>query len=172
MKRPEIDLSLIVAMTPEGAIGRNNTLPWRIPSYLQRLKRLTLGHPVIMGRKNWESITNRPLPGRTNIVVTRQEDYVAEGAMVTYSIEDAYAVAKCAPGADEIFVIGGAEIYQQFIRFVQKAYITKIHASVAGDTHFPYMRMYDWRCEDILNGPRHPMDEFTTSLHIYERVAA
>ena len=174
MKKPEIDLSLIVAMTLEGVIGRDNALPWRIPSDLERFKRLTSGHPVIMSRKNWESIPLRfrPLADRTNIVITHQTNYPAHGAVVTNSIEDACAAVAKAAGAAETFVIGGEEIYRQFLPFVRKAYITKIHASVAGDAHFPYMRMYDWRCEEILNGPRHPRDEYTTSFHIYERVTA
>ncbi len=172
MKTPQIDLSLIVAMTLDGVIGRDNALPWRIPSDIQRFKRLTTGHPVIMGRKNWESIPLqfRPLVDRTNIVVTHQDGYTASGAVVTNSIEEAYAAAARAVGSVETFVIGGEEIYRQFLPFVQKAYITKIHASVAGDTYFPHMRMDDWRCADIPSGPPHPKDEYPTSFHIYERV--
>ena len=96
-----------------------------------------MGHPVIMGRKNCESIPEkfRPLQGRTNIVITRQEDYTAPGATVVHSLEAACAVASEAPGADEIFVIGGAEIYALFMELVQKAYVTIVHAHLEGDVH-------------------------------------
>lgn len=172
MKRPQLDLSLIVAMTRDGVIGRDNDLPWRIPSDLQRFKKLTTGHPVIMGRKNWESIPLqfRPLVDRTNILITRQAGYTAPGAIVTNSIEEAYAAAARAVGSTEIFVIGGEEIYRQFLPFVQKAYITKIHASVVGDTHFPHMSMYGWLHQEILHSPQHPKDGYPTSFHIYERL--
>jgi len=165
-------LSLIVAMTPEGVIGRDGKLPWKLPSDLARFKRLTTGHPIIMGRSTWESLPPkaRPLPGRTNIVVTRKSGYMPDGAIVANSTGRAYAAAKQACGADEIFVIGGAEIYRQFLPYVQKAYITKIHATVPGNVHFPEMRVYFWRQEEIPSEPRHPDDEYTTSFHICERV--
>jgi dihydrofolate reductase len=166
-------LSLIVAAAKNGVIGRDGKLPWRIPSDLKRFQRLTIGHPVIMGRKNWESIPeeSRPLKGRTNIVLTHQAGYLAHGAITVGSIDDARGVAEQVPGAHEIFIIGGANIFRQFLPLAQKAYITKIHALVYGDTYFPEMRPSNWRQEEMPSEPRHPDDQYTTSFHIYERVA-
>ena len=167
-------LSLIAAVAKNGVIGRDNKLPWHLPSDLARFKRLTTGHPVIMGRKNWESIPerSRPLRARTNIVVTRQADYQADGAIVVHSIAHAIAAARRAAGADEIFIAGGEDIYRQFLPFAQKAYLTKIHALVYGNTYFPNMRLFNWRQEEVPSEPRHTDDEYTTSFHVYERAAA
>src|SRR3989344_734446 len=106
------------------ALGKNNELLWHIPDDLKRFKELTLGHPVIMGRKTWESLPPkfRPLPGRTNIVVTRQAGYVAEGAVVADSLETARVGATRAPGADEMFVIGGGELYREALPFADRLY--------------------------------------------------
>jgi dihydrofolate reductase len=170
-------LSLIVATTlTSRIIGRDNKLPWRIPSDIARFKEITLGHPVIMGRKNWESIPDkfRPLPGRTNIVLTRQAMYRAEGATIVDSIEGALEVASRSPGAEEIFVIGGEEIYRQFVPLAKRVYITWVHAppTTKGDTHFPEIgrgwrigvstRVDDW----------HPRDEHPTSFQMFERSTA
>ena len=165
-------LSLIVAMTPERVIGRNGALPWRLPSDLARFRRLTTGHPIIMGRSTWESLPPkaRPLPDRTSIVVTRQAGYQADGAIVANSVGRAYTTALRAYGAREIFVIGGEAMYRGFMSLAGRAYVTKVHSTVKGDAHFPDMRAFCWRQEEMPSEPRHPDDEYTTSFHIYERV--
>jgi dihydrofolate reductase len=160
-------------MTLEGVIGQHNTLPWSIPSDLERFRQLTIGHSVVMGRKTWESIPERfrPLPGRTNIVLTREEDYRANGAVVVSSIEQACIAAIEAPGADEMFVIGGAEIYRLFLPFVDKAYITEVYASIVGDVYFPdmpllnSMRVLNWKClDEVTPRKRGPRDEYPTTF--------
>lgn len=122
-------------------IGRDNTLPWRLPNDLRRFRRITMGHPIVMGRKNYESI-GKPLAGRTNIVVTRTRDYRAPGCTVTHSVDEALAVAGNDP---EIFIIGGAELYAQTLSRVQRIYLTLVHAAVAGDVRFPELNWDEWR---------------------------
>jgi len=167
------DLSLIVAMTEERVIGNNNTLPWNIPSDLNRFRKITIGHPVIMGRKNWESLSEmrRPLRHRSNIVLTRREDYEAKGALVAHSIKEAYLLARNTPGADEIFIIGGEEIYQQFLPYVQKAYITFVQASVPGKAYFPKWRNADWVYERIPESfsKKDDRDEYPTLFATWQR---
>lgn len=132
-------LSLIAALGRDRAIGKDNQLLWNIPEDLKHFKVLTSGHPVIMGRKTWESIPEkfRPLPGRANIVVTRQGEYVAPGAQTTSSIEEALEQARTADGADELFVIGGAELYAQALPFADRLYLTLVASDAEGDTFFP-----------------------------------
>lgn len=120
-----MDINLIVAAGNDGAIGRKGDLIWHISSDLRRFKALTMGHPVIMGRKTWESLPKRPLPGRLNIVVTRNPDFVAEGALIAHSPEKALALC-----ADESpFVMGGAQIYNALLPFATKIHLTRIDAS-------------------------------------------
>src|SRR5256885_106331 len=133
-------ISLIVAMAENRIIGRDNALPWRLPNDLRYFRRVTMGHPIIMGRKNYASI-GRPLPGRTNIVVTRDRHFEAPGCTVMHSIDDALAAAGNDP---EVFIIGGAELYTQTLARAQRLYVTQIHAEVAGDVRFPDVRTTDW----------------------------
>jgi len=134
-------LSLIVAMAENRVIGRDNNLPWRLPEDLKYFRQLTMGHPIIMGRKNYQSI-GRPLPGRTNIVVTRAHDFAAPGCVVVHSIDEALHAA----GADaEPFVIGGADIYAQTLAKVKRLYLTLVHAEVPGDVRFPALDPTQWR---------------------------
>jgi dihydrofolate reductase len=128
-------LSLIVAMAKNRVIGAKNKLPWRIPEDLKRFREITLGHPVIMGRKTWESI-GRPLPGRSNIVVSRQPGFSAEGVTVVGSL-DAAIDSAAASGSDEIFVIGGGEIYRQALSRADRIYLTLLERDVDGDAFFP-----------------------------------
>ena len=129
-------LSLIVAMSENRVIGVNNSLPWSIPEDLKRFKAITAGHPIVMGRKTFESI-GRILPKRTNIVVTRDRSYRVEGGAVVYSLDEALDWAKRSPGADEIFIIGGAEIFRQALPLAHRLYLTEVHWPFEGDTHFP-----------------------------------
>lgn len=130
-------LSLIAALARDRGIGNNGDLLWRIPDDLKRFKALTTGHPVIMGRKTWESIPEkfRPLPNRTNIVVSRQPGYQARGAFVVNSVERAIALA--APGTDEAFVAGGAEVYRAALPHADRLYLTEIDDLQPADTFFP-----------------------------------
>jgi dihydrofolate reductase len=139
-------LSIIVAVAKNNVIGRNNDLIWHLPADMKYFKETTAGHSIITGRKNYESIPEkyRPLPNRVNIVVTRQENYVAPGAVVLPSVDAAIAYAKQLEGHDEIFIIGGGEIYKQSIAKVDKLYITKIEQAFEGDTYFPALDMTYW----------------------------
>lgn len=130
---------LVVAVARNGVIGRDGDLPWRLPSDLKRFKQLTLGKPVLMGRKTWDSI-GRPLPGRPNIVVTRDASFTAPGAEVVSSLDEGLAAARraaAALGVDEICVIGGGQIYAQVFDRADILHVTRVEADVAGDTRFP-----------------------------------
>ncbi len=120
-------------------LGKDNDLVFKIPEDLKRFRTLTKGHPVIMGRKTWESLPEvaRPLPNRANFIVTRQASYVAEGATVSPTIEAAIESAKNADGSDEIFIIGGGELYALALPFVDRLYLTLVDADATGDVHFP-----------------------------------
>ena len=137
--RSEQKISIVVAVSANGVIGRDGDLPWRLSTDLKRFKALTIGKPVIMGRKTWASI-GRPLPGRANIVISRSADFAAQGAIVAHSLQDALAAARreaSATGADEICVIGGGEIYRQAIGVADILHVTEVQAEVEGDTRFP-----------------------------------
>jgi dihydrofolate reductase len=130
-------VSIIVAVADNGVIGTKDAmLPWHQSADLTRYKAITMGHPIIMGRKTYESI-GKPLPGRTNIVVTRNEDYYAAGCEIVYSLREAIELAEQI-GTDEAFVIGGGIIFQEALTLADKLYVTEIHASPEGDTYFRY----------------------------------
>lgn len=157
--RPEIKASpeivLIAAVADNGVIGSHGALPWRLKSDMQRLKAMTLARPVVMGRKTFVSI-GRPLPGRTNIVVTRDAGFRGRGAVVTNSFTDARAVAlgdALRRSAGEIAVIGGAEIYAQWMDCADRLEITEVHARPEGDTHFAAIDASIW--EEVAR-ERHP----------------
>ncbi len=132
-------ISLIVAIGRNRAIGKDNELLWNIPGDLPRFKRLTLGHPVIMGRRTWESIPEkyRPLPDRTNIVITRDRSYNAPGAVLAQSFPEALSLARDAEGAGEIFAIGGQQVYECALPFATNLYVTLIDDEKEGDAFFP-----------------------------------
>jgi len=136
-------VALIVAVAENGVIGRDGKLPWRIPEDMKWFKARTEGRPMIMGRKTWESLPRRPLPGRTNIVVTRDASYKAEGAVVATSLAAALDVAN-GEAPEEIMVIGGAEIYRASMPFVRRIYLTSVHGEIEGDTYFPALDRDDW----------------------------
>ena len=132
-------LSMIVAVAENGVIGRNNSLPWYLPNDLKYFKQTTMGKPVIMGRKTYESI-GKPLPGRTNIVITRQADYQPEGVKVVSSVEAARELAESVcliDGQEEAMIMGGAEIYALALPHTDRLYLTEVHADVEGDAFFP-----------------------------------
>lgn len=119
------------------ALGKDNDLLFKISEDLKRFKALTTGHPIIMGRKTWESLPRQPLPTRTNIVVTKQEGYEAEGALIVSSVEEALQKAKESPGNEEVFVIGGGEIYSTALPLTDRLYLTLIDDDAEGDVYFP-----------------------------------
>ena len=140
-------LSIIVAAARNGVIGSNNALPWHLPGDLRYFKRITMGKPVVMGRRTFESI-GRLLPGRTNIVVTRQPDYAFEGLRVVASLEQALALAEdiaLIDGVEELMVIGGAEIYRAALPLAARIYLTEVHADVEGDAFLPAIEWSEWR---------------------------
>lgn len=140
-ERPAPRVSLIVAMTPAGVIGRDNDLPWRLPDDLARFKALTLGKPIIMGRRTWESI-GRPLPGRSNIVLSRNAHFAPSGAIV---VPDLRRALEAAGEVDEVFVIGGAQVYALALAHADRLYLTIVHADVDGDVRFPPVDAAEWR---------------------------
>lgn len=147
-------VSIIVATDDRGGIGRDGQLPWRLPEDLQRFKRITMGKPIVMGRRTWESI-GRPLPGRHNIVISRQPGLAAPGATVTGSLEAALRAAGDVP---EVCVIGGAEVYRLALPLAQEIHLTRVHALVAADTFFPTLDAVEWEeigREDRLADERH-----------------
>jgi dihydrofolate reductase len=134
-------ISIIVAFDENRLIGRNNELPWRLPADLKFFKSVTMGHPIIMGRKTFESI-GRVLPGRTSVIVTRQQDYTAPGCVVVNSLKE--ALEKCG-SQEQAFIIGGAELFQHALPLASDLYITEIHHRFEGDTWFPEIRKDQWQ---------------------------
>lgn len=144
-------ISLIVAMAENRVIGKDNELPWHLPDDLKWFKKSTLGKPIIMGRKTWESI-GRPLPGRRNIVVSRNPDYHAEGCETVTDLNAVLASTDC---LDEVVIIGGAGLYEVALPFVQRIYLTRVHADVDGDTYFPE---FDEKLWNLVSEERHEAD--------------
>lgn len=139
-------ISLIAALTENRVIGKNNDLPWHLPDDMKYFMQTTKGHHVIMGRKNYDSIPEkfRPLPNRTNIVVTRQKNFVAQGCTVVNSIEEGLQIAK-ANSEKEVFIIGGSEIYNQSFAKATRLYLTEILTQLDGDTYFPEFNKNQWK---------------------------
>ena len=157
-------ISLIVAASENHVIGRGGELPWRLSDDLKRFKAVTMGKPIVMGRKTFESI-GRPLPGRQNIVITRRSDLEIEGASVVASAAGALDVAA---GADEIMIIGGSQVYALFLPLADRIYLTRVHADVAGDARFPELGD-EWR---LVADERHVADDnndYDISFRLYER---
>lgn len=153
-------VSIIVAVAANGVIGRNNALPWHIPEDLKWFKENTLGKPVIMGRKTWDSI-GRPLPRRPNVVVTRQADWSAEGAHVAHSLAQAQELAKrLAPEAAELMVIGGNSLFAEALPAARRLYLTEIGRDYEGDTVFPPFERGEWREISRRSNPGVPPFDF------------
>ena len=138
-------ISIIVAVSEDWGIGKDNELLWRIPEDLKRFRRLTTGNVIIMGKKTWESLPRRPLPDRKNIVLTDIPDEDIEGSITAYSIED--ALSKC-DREKEIFVIGGGSIYRQFMNLADRLYITHVHRNADADVYFPVIDHKIWKVID------------------------
>ncbi|GAB2884298.1 dihydrofolate reductase [Paralcaligenes ginsengisoli] len=138
---PSPIVRIIVAYSENRAIGRNNTLPWRLPGDLAHFKRTTLGQPIIMGRNTWDSL-GRPLPGRRNVVVSRNPGFTASGASVHGSLTEALAACRAEPG---VCIIGGAQIYAQALEYAHEIIATEVHAQVDGDAFFPSLNKAEWQ---------------------------
>ncbi len=168
-----IGLSLVVAVAQNRVIGNNNALPWRLPKDLAYFKKVTMGYPIIMGRKTYESI-GRPLPGRRSIVVTRQREWRCEGVDVVFSLEGAIVKAKeiaAEGGLTEVMLIGGASLYEQALQLATKLYITEVESSVEGDTVFPEYDLSQW---ELFSKESHKSDTsnpYGYSFAVYHRIA-
>ena len=157
-------LSLVVAMARNRVIGAGGRLPWHLPADLKRFKEITMGRPVIMGRKTFESI-GKPLPGRVNIVVTRRRGWSAPGCRAAGTLEEAIAAA----GAGEVFVIGGGELYAAALPRADRLYVTEVDAEVPGDTHFPEVDLSRWRLvEETVREPDEK-NAYRCRFRVYER---
>jgi dihydrofolate reductase len=155
-------ISIIVAAAENGIIGKGNTLPWHMPADMKYFREKTMGHCVVTGRKNYESIPDkfRPLPGRTNIVITRNKNFQAPGAVVVHSLKDAidFASQKREP---ELFIIGGGEIFREALPVTNTVYLTRIHKTIEGDVAFPELKSNEWKesaRRDFLADEKNPAD--------------
>jgi dihydrofolate reductase len=162
-------ISLIVAISENGVIGREGGLPWRLSADLKRFKELTMGHTIIMGRKTWESI-GRPLPGRRTIVVSRQADYYPSAEVLVATSLDRAIEAAQASGDDEAFIVGGAEIYNQALSRADRLYLTRVRAQVDGDTLFPPIDWSNWRRTDSNVCGADDKNDYPCEFQVYERV--
>lgn len=168
-----IAIVLVVAVAENGVIGRDNRLPWRIKSDLAFFRKVTIGRPVVMGRKTYVSI-GKPLPGRTNIVVTRGGDFTAPNVVIAPGITQALQSARgdaLRRGADSIAVIGGTEIFEQTLPLADRLILTRVHAEPAGDTYFPAIDPAVWRETERLPQPKGPDDDYGFTIVNYERPA-
>jgi dihydrofolate reductase len=158
-------VSLLAAVAANGVIGRDNRLPWNLPDDLKRFKSLTVGKPILMGRKTFESI-GKALPGRTNLVLTRSREWSSPGAVVVHSLDEAL---ERAGDAADLVVVGGAEIYRVALPIAQQVYLTRVHAAVEGQTVFPTLKEEEWR---EVQREEHPADDrhaFAMSFCVLQR---
>ena len=153
-------------MDQQGVIGINNNLPWRLSSDLQNFKKVTMGKPIVMGRKTYESI-GKPLPGRENIIITRSSGYQAEGCTVFNTLEEMYEY--CAD-VEEVVIIGGAELYKQTFAKVDRMYLTEVHTKVEGDTFFPEFERNQWREVEREEFEANEKNEYAFSFVVLDRI--
>lgn len=166
-----VKIAMIAGVAENGVIGSDQTIPWRVPSDMAFFKRTTMGKPVVMGRKQYETV-GKPLPGRANIVVTRQPDYQPEGVLVFHDVDTAVEKARdiaAAEGVDEIMIIGGGELYAQLMDRADRLYITHIDLSPAGDVRFPAIAPEQWVVVDLPEVTPSPKDEAMYRVKVYER---
>jgi dihydrofolate reductase len=160
-------LSLVVAASTNNAIGKNNELLWRLPNDMKFFKNTTWGMPVIMGRKTFESL-GKALAGRTNIVITRKENWHPEGIKVAKNLEQAL-VAAAATDAKEAYVIGGGEIYAQTLPLANRVYLTRVHTTLEGDTYFPAINESEWQLLSQLDFPADEKHAYAYSFQVWQR---
>lgn len=163
-------ISLIAAVAENDVIGKNNDLPWHLPADMKYFRETTMGHCVVMGRKNYDSIPlkYRPLDGRTNIIVTRQKDFKAEGCIVVNTIEDALAECRRRNEA-EVFIIGGGDIFNQTIGIADRIYYTKIHHHFEGDAFFPKLDDAKWKLVSKRDFPADAKNKYSFSFCVYHK---
>lgn len=161
------NISIIVAIAANHAIGKDNDLLWHISADLKRFKRITEGNPVIMGKRTYFSLPKRPLPKRINMVLTDKEDEQIAGCLMAYSLED--AINKM-PKDKENFIIGGGNVYKQFLPLSNKLYITRVHQPFEGDTFFPEISLEDWKLVSEEKVDNDNQNEFSYSFELYERI--
>lgn len=160
-------VALIVAMEANEGIGLKGNVPWHISTDLKRFKALTMGHHLIMGRKTYQSI-GRPLPGRTTIILTRNESFTAQDCLVAHSLAEALELAR-SRGEDEAFITGGSEIYAQALKVADRIYLSEVHAEVASDVWFPALDRAEWRLIESSNHPAGGKDQYAHTFSILER---
>ncbi|PMC39245.1 dihydrofolate reductase [Bacillus sp. UMB0899] len=161
-------ISLLVAMDKHRLIGRDNQLPWHLPQDLAYFKKVTMNHKIVMGRKTFESI-GRPLPGRENIIVTRDKTYTQKGCTILHSIEEIIELSS--HSKDELFVIGGAEIFKEILPVSDRLYITEIDHEFEGDTYFPDRNHSEWKKVSDEKGIKDEKNPYDYHFVVYERVA-
>jgi dihydrofolate reductase len=159
-------ISIIAAISEDNGIGYQNSLLWHLPEDLKRFKKLTLGHTVIMGKKTWESLPKKPLPGRINIVITDDPQEVIENSITAYSIED--ALNKCGK-EDEVFIIGGGSVYRQFMAIADRLYITHIHKKAQADIYFPLISPDTWETVEKEEHMADNNDDIPYTYIVYKR---
>lgn len=166
---PDPKVGMIWAQASNGIIGRNGTMPWHLPEDFEHFRRTTEGHPVIMGRRTWDSLPakSRPLPGRTNIVITSNPDWAADGAIRAGSLQEALEVASGQPGSDEAWIIGGGQIYREALGEAGTAALTVVEGDIEGDTYAP--KLYGWLLQEATdwltsrNGTRYRFETWTAA---------
>lgn len=159
-------MTIIAAVAENGIIGGDNKLLWHISADLKRFKKLTTGHTIVMGNTTFQSLPVKPLPNRTNIVLTRNKDLKIESVVIAYSTED--ALEKMNPQGEN-FIIGGGDIYAAFLPLAQKLYITRVHKSFSGDTFFPEISPNTWELVENLKIDNDPQNDFSYSFETYLR---
>ena len=160
-------ISLVVAAAKNNGIGKDGKMPWHLPNDMKHFKNVTWGLPVIMGRKTYESL-GKPLPGRTNIIITRQQYQAAEGVFVVHDIKEAMAAAA-ETDAKEAFVIGGGEIYRQTLPVTQRIYLTRVHTTIEGDTYFPEISESEWNLLSQLDFTADEKHAYAYSFQVWQR---
>ena len=161
-------ISCIVAAAKNNVIGKDNDIPWHLPADLKYFKRITMGRTVIMGRNCFESI-GRPLPKRTNIILTRDPYYISSGCIMAHSIQEALQIAEDS-GETEAFIIGGGKVYEQTIHLWEKLYYTDVDLEVEGDVFFPEIDQKEWQLQSAIYNPTDEKNAFNFTFKVYDRI--
>lgn len=171
-KFPRVSVGMIVAMATNGVIGRDNQLPWHLPGDLKYFKAVTMGKPIIMGRKTYESI-GRPLPGRPNIVISRDAHFQADQVLLASTIEEALTLGKRTAldmGADEVMIIGGSQVYHALLPLADRLYLTEVQTEVEGDSYFPEFDVMQWQEIERTDFLAEGDNPFDYSFVIYQKL--
>ena len=169
----KVRLSLVVAMSENGVIGKDGGLPWHLSSDLKKFKEITSKKPIIMGSNTWDSLPRKPLPGRLNLVLSRDLKFEAEGGVICSTLFEALDIARehaVDEDAEEICIIGGANVFTQVMAKADRLYLTVVHAEIEGDTHFPAIDLAQWVLSSQEDFTRGEGDDFDFSLKVYDRI--